>query len=602
MFVSLLKEGTLLTKMGGDATFHLLSGLPGKKKWKERELYFDASGANVDYVLRNWPDADWTEDCVAYRDQYIALKQQEDNIRAEKREMLEDSSGYEYKTIPYAHQKQCFLLSRDLEYFAIFHEQGCGKSKVAVDTAAYLYEHGKIDRVIVIANNGVHHNWIINEIPEHLPERIERTLAYFTSGKSKNVQPKTRAGKLHCMAFAIESFVSERSQELLLDWLSSGRCFVVIDESSTIKNPSAQRTKFICEAGHKVWELEGEGDSVTARFRKLLKMYSVGEAILEHLLCGAVYRRIMTGTPLTRGIENLYSQFFFLNPDILGHRSFWTFRADYCIMGGFEGKAIVGYKKTEELIKLIDGWSHRVVKSECLDLPPKVYRRVVFDLTKKQRDLYTAYRQSAVEEILEILEGHRDEDWALLKAQEIAITKALRLYQITCGLMPDDSGQRITGDNPRMDVLKGQLDEATGKTIIWARFKPDLISIYDMLGSKKAVRYYGGVSEDERIEATRRFKQDDKCQFFVASSAASRGHSLPAVGAIYHSQSSSLDIRLQSEDRCHGIARTIGPTTTYTDLEALRTVEQRVFKALKANKELANMILQDPISLFMEEG
>jgi hypothetical protein len=562
------KKNLLLRCESFGKWFTILKALPGNFKWKERDLLFAPVGANIAYLMEQCPDAEWKDGAERIRDEYILLKQQEDNTRAEKKDQLIDESGYEYKTAPFAHQRQAFLLSRERKVFALFHEQGCGKTKVIIDTAAYLFERGLIDRLVIVAKNGVHHNWIINEIPAHLPDRIGRTLAFYTAGKKKNIDPKTRPGKLHCMAFAVEGFSSERAREILEAWIRSGKALLVVDESSTIKNPSAQRTKFLIKIG----EL-------------------------------AKYRRIMTGTPITRGQENLFSQFKFLDEDILGHRNFTTFRADYCIMGGFEGRAIVGYKKTEELTKIVDGHSHRVLKVDCLDLPPKIYKRQPFELHEGQRSLYDAYRKSAIEELQRMLEGHRDETWVLEKAKELAITKALRRQQIGSGLMPDASGQRLPGEkmNARMDALWTAIEEmGDGKLIIWVRFKQDLIDIHKAL-EKDAVGYYGGIKEQQRIDAVQKFVHNPKIKFFVASSAAAYGHSLPAIGAIYHSQSSSLDIRLQSEDRCHGINRTIGPTATYVDLEAIRTVDQKIIKALRSNKAIADIVLQDPVRLFMEE-
>lgn len=562
------KADTLILRCNLGKWFGLLGGLPGRKKWQGRDLLFAPTGANIAFLLEHCAEAEWKDGAETLRDNYIALKQQEDNTRTEKKEQLTDDSGYEFKTVPFDHQRQAFLLSRDRDTFALFHEQGCGKTKVIIDTAAYLFEKGEIDYLIVVAKNGVHHNWIINEIPAHLPDRIGRTLAFYVAGKKNNVEPKTRKGKLHCMAFSIEGFSSERAKELLGRWLAAGRCLLVVDESSTIKNPTAQRTKFITKAGE-----------------------------------AAKYRRILTGTPITRGQENLYSQFRFLDPNILGHTSFYTFRAEYCIMGGFECRVIVGYKKTEQLTKIVDGHSHRVLKADCLDLPPKVYKRMPFDMSTTQRKLYDAYRKGAIEELQRLLEWHRDEEWVLKRAQEIVITKALRLQQITCGFLPDETQQRIPGEgnNPRMDALMTALEEIDDKVIIWARFKQDLRDIHAALG-EKAVGYYGGIQDKERIAAVQRFVHSDKVRYFVASSAAAYGHSLPAIGAIYHSQSSSLDIRLQSEDRCHGINRTIGPTATYIDIEAMRSVDQRIIAALRKNKAIADLILQDPYSLFMEES
>jgi hypothetical protein len=574
MKISLTESGKdcLLTEFRVGPVFSLLKGMPGRNKWIDRNLAFQPTGANIAFILQHFPDAEWTGGSEILRDNWLSLKMKEENTRAEKHEDLVDESGYEYKTVPYAHQKQAFLLSRDRESFALFHEQGTGKTKTIIDTAAYLYEKGEIDTLIVLAKNGVHINWVLLEIPAHLPDRIPFMAAYYTADMPKSeyrslfAGAETMTGMLRMMTFHIEGMNADKAREMLTHWLENSRAMVVIDESSRIKNHSAQRTKFIVKAG------------------KLAK-----------------YRRIMTGTPVTSGIENLYTQFLFLDPKILGYESFYTFRNAFCIMGGFEGRSIVSYKNTEELIRIVDGHSHRVLKKDCLDLPPKVYRRSFFEMEGEQRKMYEAYRKNAIEELQHIL-GEED---GLKRAMEISIVRALRLHQIACHMTPSEKPERLPGVNTRIVTLMEELEEyGDHKVIIWVRFRLDQREIASLLGAR-AVGYYGEIPEAQRPSNVHRFVNDEKVRYLVASSAAAYGLSLPAAGAVYHSQTSSLDLRLQSEDRCHGINRTVGPTTTYTDLEAMEgkrsTVDRKIINTLRRQKSLADQITRDPISLFMEE-
>jgi hypothetical protein len=231
------KRGDLLItleKLG--AWFGILSKMPGRKRWEDRnKLVCEPSGANIAFLLEHCSEADWREKTAELRDRYIRLKQEEENTRADKREQLVDDTGYEYRTVPYQHQKDAFLLSRDREAFALFHEQGTGKTKVIIDTAAYLRGKGHIDKLIVLAKNGVHVNWVLNEIPTHMPERIAHTRTWYSSNR-KNlpiIQPdKKRVGKLHSITFPIEGFSSKFAEEwlwlgwrmeLLCLWLTSPR-------------------------------------------------------------------------------------------------------------------------------------------------------------------------------------------------------------------------------------------------------------------------------------------------------------------------------------------------------------------------------------------
>jgi hypothetical protein len=550
--------------------FSLLSGLPARKKWLDRNLVFQPSGAAIDFLLTNIPEAKWTGGAEVFRDNYLKLKMEEENTRHEKKEQLVDS-GYEYRTVPFAHQRHCFLLSRDKESFAIFHEQGCGKTKVAIDTAAYNYELGRIDTLIVLTKIGVHSNWITEEIPEHLPERIPHIATFYRNSWPKAEYDnmlqaaKTARGVLRIITFYVEGINHAKQQDMLMAWLENSKALFVIDESSTIKNASADRTKFIIKAG------------------KL-----------------AVMRRIMTGTPITRGLENYYSQFKFLDSRIIGHESFYTFRAQFCIMGGFERRQIVSYKNIAELVKIVDGHSHRVLKKDCLDLPPKIYQRRPFELSAAQRKLYDALRKNAIEEIQALL----GEEEGLKRAQEIVIVRALRLQQVACGLSPNNEPELLDGEHPRLQSLLDAVEEAEAggsKVIVWFRFAKNLEQALAKFGSK-AVAYWGKVGKDERILNVQRFQTEERIRIFAATSAAAYGLTLTAAQtSIYHSQNSSLDLRLQSEDRNHRIGSS-GDHILYVDQEAMRTVDRKIIRALISHKSLADEINQDPISIFMEEG
>jgi hypothetical protein len=560
--------------------FTILSAMPGRKKWVDNQLVFQPSGANIEYLLANLPELDWHESASKFRDGYLELKMQEENTRASKQETLTDSSGYEHKVAPFKHQEKAFLVSRDRNAFALFHEQGTGKTKVIIDTAAYLFEKGEIDTLIVIASNGAHINWVLEEIPVHMPDRIPYQSVYFSinwrDAELRNMMAAARSrqpGVLQIITFYIEGvrYLRDGSegkmQELILAWMKNTKLGVmtVVDESTIIKNHSTDQTKFVVKC------------------RVLSK-----------------YRRIMTGTPLTTGIENLYSQFLFLDPDILGHTSYSSFKAEYCVMGGFENREIKHYRNIEKLMKIIDGHSDRVLEKDCLDLPKQRWKRRRFALCPPQQRLYDAYRKQSLAEIQEIL----GEDQGIKAAKEISIVRALRLQQISCGLSPEHDPKRLEGKNERMEALMQEVEECRAgghKILIWCRFLPDLRDIHKALGPA-AVGHYGGIGEDERILARKKIQTDDKTHYLVASRSAARSFTFTAADrSIYHSQNSSLDDRLQSQKRNHRIGTTTG--VLYTDLElACRgSIDVKIINALRKHKSLADQINNDPASIFMEE-
>jgi SNF2 family DNA or RNA helicase len=539
-------------------TVQRLSALPGFKKWVGRELMFAATGANIDHIRKFWPDAKWDASVSHILDEYITKLKSAEEVRELKNAPLPEKDDFKFKTKPFDHQRKAFYMSRDSETFALLMEQGTGKTKVIIDNAAYLYGAGKINCMVVIAPNGVHRNWIRKEIPEHLPDWCPYESVYYYSGMKKKDTERfeevmSTHDKMKVFTFNVEAFVSKNAVNLINKIMLANQVLLVVDESSRIKRPGAQRTKVITKLSN---------------------------------LCK--YRRIMTGTPVTKGPEDIYSQFKFLDPQILGYDSFYSFKARYCIMGGFENKQIVAYQNVDELTKNIEGHSFRVLKKDCLDLPDKIYQRYPVELSEKQRKLYDQMRKTYIAE----LEGEQIDAPA-------TITRLLRLQQIVCGWFPTETEVKpIEDKNPRLNALLEILSDIDSKVIIWARFKADLKAIEHALGSL-AVAYHGEVSNDARADAVERFQNDPKIRYFVGQpQSGGIGLTLTAADyAVYYSNSFDLETRLQSEDRCHRIGTK--NNVTYIDLEAPKTVDTKIIKALRSKKNLADVITKDPISLFL---
>ena len=546
------------SKLVGD-TFEKLSTLPGFKKWVGRDLLFDPTGANIDRIHKYFPEAEWDESASPALDQYISnLKEMEANIQMKKTE-LPSNDDYDFKTKPFDHQRKAFYMSRDKKAFALLMEQGTGKTKVIIDNAAYLYAKGEITSIVVIAPNGVHRNWL-KEIDIHMPDWCIRNSFYYSSGMNKKRIEEYDAvlGSSECLkifTFNVEAFTSPKAIYYMQKILVSNKVMLVVDESSRIKRPGAKRTKIITKFGKQ-----------------------------------ADFKRIMTGTPVTKGPEDVFSQLKFLDPQILGYDSFYSFRARYCVMGGFENKQIISYQNIDELTRNIEGHSFRVLKKDCLDLPAKIYQRHYVEMTAKQSKLYQTMKKSFVAE----LEGN------MIEAPE-AITRLLRLQQILCGWFPSEgSVTQIDDKNPRIEALKEILSDIDSKVIIWARFKADLRAIERALGDL-AVSYHGDVTSDAREVAVDRFQNDPTIRYFIGQpQSGGIGLTLTAADyAIYYSNSFDLEQRMQSEDRCHRIGTK--NNVTYIDIETRKSVDSKIIKALREKKNLADVITKDPISLFMSE-
>lgn len=487
------------------------------------------------------------------------------NIEHKKIEDL--PSGFYFKTVPKQHQIDTLFKAHDRRYFAYFMEMGTGKSKILIDEIAYLYGKGLIDAVIILPNKGSYLNWVENELPTHMPEHIPLLVTYWDSQASTALQAsydkllKPFAG-LKIIVMNIEALAYERASKFALRFVKTHKTLGAVDESTTIKNPKAKRTRAAIQVG-------------------------------EHCL----YRRIMTGSPVTKNPLDLYSQSMFLGENILGFSSYYSFRARYAEMivvtlGARSFKKIKEFRHLDELSRNIQPWSYRVLKEDCLDLPPKIYEVRYVELTDEQKRLYKQIK---------------DEAYATLNGVTVtaplAITKILRLHQIVCGHLVDEEQKATPIPSNRMDVLLDTLEENSGKAIIFAVYRKDVVAITEKLneeyGPGSAVSYYGETSKDDRVSAIKRFQTDPNCRFFVANKTGAYGITLTAANlVVYYANSFDLEVRLQSEDRPHRIGQE--KAVTYVDLVARGTVDQKIVKALKEKKNLADLVLGDGWRAWLE--
>ena len=349
--------------------------------------------------------------------------------------------NYKFKTKPYEHQLKALEKSWAQDTYALFMEMGTGKSKVLVDNIAMLYDRGAIKGALVVAPKGVYKNWDSIEFPVHMPEHIEYTKVLWepTLTKKKQAELDTLFAdddKLKILIMNVEAFSTSKGLDFARSFLNIfvGRALIGIDESTTIKNPTAKRTKNIL---------------------------TIGDL--------AKYRRILTGSPVTKSPLDLYSQCDFLDPNHLGHQSYYSFRARYANMvdrnfGGRRVQIVGSYRRLGELSDLLDSFSYRVLKEECLDLPEKVFTKRFVELTKEQDKAYKQMKEMALAML---------DDGKLMSTVNV-MTQLMRLHQITCGHFKADDGTITHLKNNRIDTLMELLDETDGKVIIWANYVEDI--------------------------------------------------------------------------------------------------------------------------------
>ena len=475
---------------------------------------------------------------------------------------------FKYKTKPYEHQRIALERSYDKTNYGYFMEMGCGKSKVLIDNMAWLYDQKKIDTAVIVAPKGVYRNWQISEIPAHLREDIEHEVYVWNPNPNKDQQRHLKEGieerkKLRILLINVEGFATTKVRKYMEMFVRGSSFLLAVDESTTIKNPKAKRTKALVAIGK-----------------------------------SASFRRILTGSPVTKSPMDLYSQCGFMDTRLLGHDSYYSFQGRYAItrtqrMGSHTFQQIVGYRNLEELSTKLDSFSYRVTKEEALDLPAKIYTVREVNLNDEQRQYYMSLKKAAIVLL---------NDGELVSAPAV-MTQLLRLQQVLCGHLKTDDGDLVEFKTNRMAALLETVEEMSGKVIIWSRFRYDIKKITEELkkvyGCDSTVNYFGDTSDTDRQAAIRRFQFED-ARFFVANpQTAGFGLTLTAAtNVIYYANDFNLETRIQSEDRCHRIGQ--HHPVTYVDLVTRGSIDEYIVRSLRAKIDLSAKTLGEEVRQWLE--
>ena len=471
--------------------------------------------------------------------------------------------NYKFKMKPYAHQMTALEKSWNRECYAYFMEMGTGKTKVLIDNMSMLYDKGKIDGALIIAPKGVVKTWYEQELPAHLPDHIDNVSILWQSNITKKQQEKLdsvlKTGEdLHILVMNVEALSTTKGVEFALKFINCHNTMMAIDESTTIKNPGAKRTKNIIKLGEK-----------------------------------AKYRRIMTGSPVTKNPLDLYSQCEFLDPYLLDFTSYYAFRNRYAEMKTLHvrGRSIQVVKKfvnLGELSETLKNFSYRVLKEDCLDLPPKNWIKRHISLTPDQFKVYDQMKRQAVAH----LNGKASSTMTVL-------TQLMRLQQITCGHFVANDGSTQDIKSNRINELMDVLSEIEGKVIIWGHWQKDITNIIkaivDEYGPGSVVDYYGLTPQEDRQDNIRQFQNNPECRFIVGTPQTG-GYGITLTQAntvVYFSNGYDLEKRLQSEDRAHRIGQK--KSVTYVDLICEDTVVEKIVKALKDKINIASEVLGEEL-------
>lgn len=484
-----------------------------------------------------------------------------------------------FKTSPFAHQLEEYEAHKDTAARGLLWEPGCGKTWPSLNKAAYLEEQGEIMGLLVLAPNGVHRNWVVDQIPQHLPDELaERTRTFLwqtSKAKNKGHQDAAQEALDHegftivCMSY--DAVMTELGFKFWKKFLNSRRCKYVLDESPRIKTPGSKRSMRIAGSSK-----------------------------------AAPYREILTGTIVDDKPFDVYNQIRFLDPTVwheLGCLDFTAFKATFgewkrneITYRGKDGKVkqghydqLLSYRNMDLLAEIVARYGSRLRKEDILDLPPKLYSKRYFDLPPSwarayrdlQRDFYT------------FLESGE------LVAADLVITRMLRLQQITSGYLPSEEEERLVpfdGPNPRVRLLLDVLKDLPHQAIVWAKYKQDITSILEALRKAEisAVRYDGQCTEDEAGQAVDDFKRGNAQVFVANPQKGAEGITLTcAKTMVYYNNGPRLSLRTQSEDRAHRIGQE--DPVHIIDLAATDTVDVALIDLLRKKYEWAAMVQGDEV-------
>jgi SNF2 family DNA or RNA helicase len=424
-----------------------------------------------------------------------------------------------------------------------------------------LYNSGRINGALIVAPKGVYKTWFDNEIPNHMPDYIEKKVSLWrTDPNAKDLQPMFKPGaELHILIMNVEAFSTKKGLQFAHRFLSCHDALMGVDESTTIKNPTAKRTKSILS------------------LRSLTK-----------------YRRILTGSPVTKSPLDLFSQCNFLDPWLLDQSSYYSFRTRYAIcrkiqVHGRQVEIVVGYRNLGELSDKLKPFSYRVLKDDCLDLPKKTYMKRNIELTDEQKKVYKQMKKEA----LAVLNGK-------MVTSATVITQLMRLHQITCGHFTSDDGTIQEIKNNRIPQLMDILEEVEGKAVIWSHYRHDIEKLVEAIskkyGANSVVTYYGDTTTDERAAAIKKIQDKESPVRFIVGTPQTGGYGITLTGAstmIYYSNGYDLEKRQQSEARIDRIGQE--KPMTYIDIMAEDTVDMKIVKSLRQKVNIATEIMGEEL-------
>ena len=441
---------------------------------------------------------------------------------------------------------------------SLFMEMGTGKTLTVINLAEMMFSIGKIRSAIVICPLSIIGTW--NDELENYSSRSNWSLLVGDKRKRLEELESLRYMRDSFLKIAIINYdgISTIKEQLLKYKFD----MVILDESVAIKNRAAQRTKLIIE-----------------------------------LFSKTSYKIIMSGNPIPKSPVDIFSQYKFLESGVFGI-NYYQFADKYFNVDYFN--KIIGFKDEQlnsDFLERLHCIAFRKTKKECLDLPPKIYERIIVNMSPEQEEIYKQMKNKAIA-------TYNDKTCAAT----VVITKFLRMSQIAGGFFPitdeeDNKEIKPILPNPKLEVLVDVIIDQIPETesiVIWAHFQEEIKTIEARLNLEgiKCVSFYGETTVKARIDARAAFKNKE-VRVFVGSPASGGKGLNDLVGAnyvIYYSNDYSADNRQQSEDRTNRQG-TKGDKVLYIDLLMKDTIDIQVLDVLRSNQNFSDTILNHNVIL-----
>lgn len=492
-------------------TFYSFIGrLPGYKKYTSTGAVFAANRTHMDLFRETFPDLEIVDQDGTLEALYKPVPP-----------IVEHERKTSSKIPLFNHQRHALNVGLSREQYAFFYSMGTGKTAIMLNLAAELFARGDIERAIIITTKRVVPQLVADQAPMHFPEGVNYRIAAF---------PSTAATKLfkypdYNLLIAVAGYgalQSKNQTQELINFAKGKKTALFLDESQNIKGWSTKRVE-------NVWKIRPYTN----------------------------HRYLFSGEPAPLGPIDLFSQFQFLDENILGHSSLTSFKNAYCVMGGFEGREIVSYRNLDDLTKSIAPHSQYLKISDVIDMPEQVYHTVRVEPTKEQRELYGRMKEDFV---ITVEQASKESDGAVAtKLAKNAASKFISLQQISNGFFYTDApegqqrGQLVTLSDDKAEYVAQELIEHGGKTVVFCRFHGDLEALERVFYKEgiKAVEFSGRKDDAHNERSRLAFVNDPTVQVFFATQASGgTGLNLQVANrTIYYSNSFSYGDRIQSESR-----------------------------------------------------